>query len=240
MCTLSTRKNTIILLYIQIEEEHAMKILLMEDDPVLGDIVATYLAEYYEVSHVFDSKEAQELIDENKFDLFIFDINVPGMSGVELLQELRSFNDTTPAIVITAYADTKHLKNSFDAGAHDYIKKPFDLEELKLRIEKSRVLFHIEQDRPIKISDTLLYYPHKNSVHHGTKVMTLRPKEAAILDYFITHAQRLISQEELIQNIWGFEEMPSDATLRSYIRKLREVIGGDKIVTQRGMGYRYE
>ncbi len=68
----------------------------------------------------------------------------------------------------------------------------------------------------------------------------LRPKEAEILNYFIAHPGRLISQDELIQNIWGFEEMPSDATLRSYIRKLRSIIGSDKIVTQRGMGYRYE
>ncbi len=217
-----------------------MKILFMEDDPVLGDIVSTYLAEYYEVSHVFDSKEAQELCDENKFDLFIFDINVPGKSGVELLEELRSFNDTTPAIVVTAYVDTKHLKSSFDAGAHDYIKKPFELEELKLRIEKSRVLFHIEQDTPVKITESVIYYPRKFLVYDGSKEMPLRPKEAEILDYFIAHPQRLISQDELIQNIWGFEEMPSDATLRSYIRKLREVIGSEKIVTQRGMGYRYE
>jgi len=217
-----------------------MKILLMEDDPVLGDIVATYLEEYYEVSHAFDSKEAQELIDENKFDLFIFDINVPGISGVELLEELRSFNNTTPTIVVTAYADTKHLKNSFDAGAHDYIKKPFELEELKLRIEKSKVLFHIEQDTPLKIGDNITYYPRKHIVMNEMKEIRLRPKEAEILDYFIANAKRLISQDELTQNIWGFEEMPSDATLRSYIRKLREVIGASKIVTQRGVGYRYE
>jgi len=217
-----------------------MKILLMEDDPVLGDIVSTYLQEYYELSHAFDSKEAQELIDENRFDLFIFDINVPGKSGIQLLEELRSFNDTTPAIVVTAYADTKHLKDSFDAGAHDYIKKPFELEELKLRIEKSRVLFHIEQDTPVKIDEMLTYYPRRHVISDGSKEMALRPKEAEILDYFIAHSHRLISQEELIQNIWGFEEMPSDATLRSYIRKLREIIGAKKIVTQRGMGYRYE
>jgi len=212
----------------------------MEDDPVLGDIVSTYLSGYYDVSHAFDSKEAQDLIDKNKFDLFIFDINVPGKSGVELLEELRSFNDTTPAIVVTAYADTKHLKNSFDAGAHDYIRKPFELEELKIRIEKSMVLFHIEQDIPVKISENMTYYPNKFMLVDGSKEVTLRPKEAEILNYFISHPQRLISQEELIQNIWGFDEMPSDATLRSYIRKLREVIGAEKIVTQRGMGYRYE
>lgn len=217
-----------------------MKILLMEDDPVLADIVTTYLQEFYEVEHAFDSKEAQELIDENRYDLFIFDVNVPGKSGIKLLEELRSFNDTTPAIIVTAYGDTKHLKESFDAGAHDYIRKPFELEELQLRIEKSRVLFHIEQDTPIEISETLTYYPRKHMVSHGSEEMTLRPKEVEILDYFIAHPQRLISQDELVQNIWEFDTFPSDATLRSYIRKLRDVIGSEKIVTQRGMGYRYE
>ena len=217
-----------------------MKILLMEDDPVLGDIVTTYLSDFYEVSHVFDSNEAQVLIDENRYDLFIFDINVPGKSGIELLEELRSFNNTTPAIIVTAYADMKHLKSSFDAGAHDYIRKPFELEELKFRIEKSRVLFHIEQDAPEKLSDTLTYYPRKHCVMEGNKEMKLRPKEVEILDYFIAHPKRLISTDELVQNIWEFDELPSDATLRSYIRKLREVIGSEKIVTQRGLGYRYE
>ena len=217
-----------------------MKILLMEDDPVLGEIVADYLQAYYEIDRAFDSAEAQRFIDETHYDLFIFDINVPGKSGVELLDELRAFSDTTPAIIVTAYADTKHLKECFDAGAHDYIRKPFELEELKLRIEKSRVLFHIEQDKPISLSKTLTYYPGQHRVQEGEESLSLRPKEAQILDYFIAHPHRLISQEELVQNIWGFDALPSDATLRSYIRKLREVIGSEKIVTQRGMGYRYE
>jgi len=217
-----------------------MKILLMEDDPVLGDIVTDYLQTYYETDRAFDSAEAQEFMDEGRYDLFIFDINVPGKSGIALLEELRSFNDTTPAIIITAYDDTKHLRESFDAGAHDYIKKPFDLEELKLRIEKSRVLFHIEQDVPVRLSEELTYYPRKHLVSDGANETKLRPKEVAILDYFIAHPHRLISQDELIQNIWGFDELPSDGTLRSYIRKLREAIGTDKISTQRGMGYRFE
>jgi len=217
-----------------------MKLLLMEDDPVLGSIVTDYLQEYYETDRVFDASQAQEFIDSNSYDLLIFDINVPGKSGIELLEELRSFNDTTPAIIITAYADTKHLKNSFDAGAHDYIRKPFELEELKLRIEKSRVLFNIEQDLPIELTEELTYYPDKYMICDGKKELPLRPKEAKILDYFILHPKRLISQEELTQNIWEFDEFPSDATLRSYIRKLRKAIGHNKIITQRGIGYRYE
>ena len=221
-------------------KEEKMKILLLEDDPVLGDIVSTYLTEFYEVSHAFDAKEAQGLIDENRYDLFIFDINVPVKSGIALLEELRSFNNTTPAIVVTAYADTKHLKASFEAGAHDYIKKPFDLEELKLRVEKSRVLFHIEQEETISLSLNIFYYPQQYLVKKNGKEIGLRPKEVQILNYFIAHPHRVISQDELVQNIWEFDSLPTDATLRSYIRKLREIIGVSKITTQRGLGYRYE
>jgi len=217
-----------------------MHILLMEDDPVLGDIVTTYLKAFYLVDHAFDSTHAQRLIDEKCYDLFIFDINVPGRSGIELLEDLRSFNDKTPAIVITAYGDTKHLKASFDAGAHDYIRKPFELEELKLRIQKSRVLFHIEQEKPVNLTETLIYYPNKHTVSDGYNEQTLTPKEVELLEYFMAHRGRLITTEELIQNIWEYDHLPSDATLRSYIRRLREIIGSEKIITQRGLGYRYE
>ena len=212
----------------------------MEDDPVLGDIIADYLEQHYLVDRVFDSAEAQQFIDRQRYDLFIFDINVPGKSGIELIEELRSFNDTTPAIIITAYEDTAHLKAGFDAGAHDYIRKPFELEELRLRIEKSKILFGIEQENPVKIDEARIYYPKSHTLRTDTETIQLKPKEAQILEYFIAHAGRLISQEELVQNLWEFEQLPSDATVRSYIRNLREYIGAEKIVTQCGMGYRYE
>ncbi len=217
-----------------------MRILLMEDDPVLGEIITDYLNGYYSVDHVYDSKEAQEMLDAQKYDLLIFDVNVPGISGIELIRELRSFNDTTPAIIITAYDDTEHLRKSFDAGAHDYIKKPFELEELRLRIDKSKVLFHIEQEEKMTLGEGLVYYPSRRMVRKNGKEILLKPKEHEILSYFVAHPHRLISTEELVQNIWEFEQIPSDATLRSYIRNLREIIGSEKITTQRGAGYRYE
>ena len=212
----------------------------MEDDPVLADIVTEYLSEFYETDHAFDSSEAQELIDNNRYNLFIFDINVPGQSGLELLKELRSFNDTTPAIIVTAYEDTAHLKAGFDAGAHDYVRKPFELEELQMRIENSRRLFNIEQSDPIPLTETLTYYPQKKTIEGNGDIQKLRPKDVVLLDYFLAHPGRLVSSEELAQNIWEFDELPSDATIRSYIRRLRELVGSDKIVTVRSMGYRYE
>jgi DNA-binding response OmpR family regulator len=212
----------------------------MEDDPVLADIVTEYLSEFYDVDHAFDSQEAQRLIDESRYDLFVFDINVPGQSGLELLGELRSFNDTTPAIIITAYDDTEHLRAGFDAGAHDYVRKPFELEELQMRIENSRRLFNIEQDTPIILSESLTYYPHRKTIEGEGVMQTLRRKDTELLDYFIAYTGQLISSDELAQNLWEYSELPSDATIRSYIRRLRELIGPEKIVTIRGMGYRYE
>ncbi len=212
----------------------------MEDDPVLGEIITDYLNGYYSVDHAYDSQEAQEMLDTTKYDLLIFDVNVPGISGIELIRELRSFNDTTPAIIITAYDDTEHLRKSFDAGAHDYIKKPFELEELRLRIDKSKVLFHIEQEEKMTLGEDLMYYPSRRMVRKNGKEILLKPKEHEILSYFVAHPHRLISTEELVQNIWEFDQLPSDATLRSYIRNLREIIGSEKIKTQRGAGYRYE
>ena len=217
-----------------------MKILLLEDDTVLGTILLDYLLEFYEVDHVFSSFEAEEKSIQNKYDLFIFDVNVPGKSGIELLSGLRSFNNQTPTLLITAYTDTKYLKAGFEAGAHDYIRKPFELEELHLRIEKTRALFHIEQNKPIILGEDLRYLPHKHLIVKADESFKLRPKEQEILDYFLSHPKRLISHDEFYQNIWEFDQMPSDATFRSYIRCLRDILGAKKIITQRGMGYRYE
>ncbi len=217
-----------------------MRVLLMEDDPVLGDILTDYLQKYYFVDRVFESAEAMRYIDDISYDLMILDINVPGQSGIELLRDLRSYDDTTPAIIITAYADTRHLKDSFDAGAHDYIRKPFELEELRLRIEKSKVLFAIEQEQIVWLSKDISYDASRRVVSRGGQKSSLKPKEAQILDYFLSHSSRVISTDELIQNIWRYDTIPTDATIRSQIRNLREIIGAERIVTLRGVGYCYE
>jgi len=112
-----------------------MKILLLEDDTVLADILVDYLQEEYSVTHTYSMKKALSLSEKTNYDLYIFDINVPDGDGISLLKELRSFSDETPTIFITAFHDTKHLKSAFESGANDFIKKPFDLEELTQRIE---------------------------------------------------------------------------------------------------------
>jgi len=217
-----------------------MRILLVEDDPVLSDILGDYLDGRYDTDRAYTAEEAMAMAERRRYDLFLFDINLPGKNGIALLKELRGFAVTTPAIIITAYEDTAHLKAGFDAGAHDYIRKPFALEELRVRIENSRRLFHIEPREKIRLGEACVYDPQTKRVETADGGHSLAPKEAAMLEYFLAHAGRTVSNEELTQNLWDYDRLPSDATLRSHIRRLRELIGSERITTVRGIGYRYE
>jgi DNA-binding response OmpR family regulator len=215
-----------------------MKILLLEDDALLSKILTKHLEELYEVSAIYDGNSALELLEERKFDLLILDSNVPGISGLELIKELRSYNDTTPIIMITAYQDTTHLKTAFTNGCNDYIKKPFELDELDMRIENISRTFNIEQNKIITISQNTLFDATNNQIIKGEQNFSIAKKESEFLNYLVTNRNRIISKEELTQNLWSFENMPSDATLRVYIRNLRALIGKESIKTIRGMGYR--
>jgi len=217
-----------------------MKILLMEDDAVLSDILLDFLEESWKIDYAYDSNAVYEKLESSKYDLFIFDINVPGKNGLELLRELREYNDTTPAIIITAYTDTEYLKNAFELGASDYIKKPFELEELDARIKNIQRLFHIETKELLEISQNITFTPLEKLLNRDGKSISLSTKDSAILNYFFKNQKRVVTNEELTQNIWDFDSIPSDATIRSHIRTIRELIGKEKITTIRGEGYIYE
>ena len=215
-----------------------MKILLLEDDVVLCDVIEEYLSESYEVESTFSADEALKMAEDGHFDLFIFDINVMGsMNGIELLGELRSFNDATPAIIITAYHDMEHLKSAFGNGANDFIRKPFELEELGVRIENIKKLFKLED--AIKIDEETLFFPASNELQKGEDRIVLSGKDSQILHYLLQNAHRSVSSEELMQNLWEYDAMPSEATLRSHIRTIRNAIGKECIKTIRGVGYQW-
>jgi len=218
-----------------------MKILLLEDDAILGDLIYNSLVEDdYETTLAEDGDEALEFVENEKFDMFIFDVNVPGISGLELLKNIRDYNITTPVIMITAYQDTTHLKQGFDHGCDDYIKKPFDLEELHQRIKNLAKRFTIDDSSIISIDKNTKLYTDKNLIIQNSKEFEISNKENKILTYFYTHKGRTISFDELVQNIWHFDETPSETTIRVYIKNLRMIIGKEKIKTIRGFGYSYE
>ncbi|WP_457745115.1 response regulator transcription factor [Sulfurimonas sp.] len=217
-----------------------MKILLMEDDAVLSDILLDFLREKWSVDYAYNAQEVYKHLDQDSYDLFIFDINVMGQNGLELLEELRSFSNNTPTIFITAYRDTKYLQKAFALGANDYIKKPFALEELSARINNIKRTFNIEISKDINISQEITFNKAKKKIIKNSNEFSLTAKDTLLLCYFLNNKNRLISTEELTQNIWDFDSQPSDATLRSHIRTLREMIGKEKILTIRGEGYIFE
>jgi DNA-binding response OmpR family regulator len=218
-----------------------MKILLLEDDPILSDILAHHLKESgYDVLHVEDGESALDEASDAKFDLLLFDINVPKKSGLDVVKTLREYNNTTPAIVITAYQDTTHMKDGFESGCDDYIKKPFDLEELDLRINNIKKRFSIESEEVVQLDSNITLIPTKNKLIIANEEYQIAHKECEILLYLSSHKKRVVSAEELMQNLWEYESMPSDATIRVYIKNLRNILGKERIQTIRGSGYYFE
>lgn len=217
-----------------------MKILLLEDDFILNEIITEFLvSKNYDVIPTFDGIEAQNLAYEQLFDLFILDVNVPLLDGFTFLKELRVRNIKTPAIFITSLNSSEDLKQGFESGCDDYIKKPFELQELNLRINNIKRLFNIENNVEIKISDVITYNTHTFELNNQGIKTTLPKKEAKILEYFLNNENKIISAEELSVNIWSYEEYPLSSTIRTYIKNLRKLLDEESIITLKGVGYRF-
>jgi DNA-binding response OmpR family regulator len=215
-----------------------MKILLLEDDPVISDIVVDFLSEFYTLRHAFNSEDALRYAEEESFDLYIFDINVPGISGIRLLKSLRDFNNTTPAIFLTAYQELSYLKDAFDAGANDFIRKPFELEELQVRIENIKKQFSLDEE--VMIGGEIRFNAVTHKVIIAGESFTLSAKESGVLAYLLRNKNHVVSTDEILQSLWSYDEMPGHDTIRTYIKNLRNILGKEHIVNIRGEGYRFE
>ncbi len=215
-----------------------MKILLLEDDTALANILVDFLEESYEVTQTYSIQKALALCEAKKFDLYIFDINLPDGDGISLLKVLRDFHDETPAIFITAFEDVRYLKSAFSSGGDDYIKKPFEFEELAQRIENIKKHFGLHHI--IQINDEIRIDTNMHQIHTADKTIHLTKRECACLYYLYQHKNRIVTPLELIQNFWEYDEMPGDDAIRTIIKNLRKHIGKQHIVNIRGEGYKFE
>ena len=215
-----------------------MKILLLEDDIALANILVDFLQDDNEVTQTYSMKKALSLSEASRYDLYIFDINVPDGDGISLLKELRSFQDETPTIFITAFHDTKYLKAAFESGANDFIKKPFDLEELEQRIENIKK--HFGLDSLVQVTSQSLLDTKTHTIKKDGKVTHLTNKESECLQYLYANRHRVVSSEELLQTFWEYEDMPTDDAIRTIIKNLRKQIDKEHIVNIRGEGYKFE
>lgn len=217
-----------------------MKILLMEDDIILSEIILEHLESLnYEVSPAYNGIEAEDLAYAKKFDLLLLDVNVPHIDGFIFLKNLRESGNKTPAIFITSLDSTEDLKLGFDSGCDDYIKKPFDLSELETRINNIKRLYKIESKDRLMINKSL-YFDKQNLIliRDDTKI-AISKKEAEILEFFVLNKDKTIPINELANTLWSYEDSPSDATIRTYIKNLRKLIGSEYISNVRGVGYRF-
>ncbi len=215
-----------------------MKILLLEDDPILSEVIVEHLEYYnYEVASVYTGLEAEVLIYKEKFDLLLLDVNVPLLNGFELIKGLRSSGNLTPVIFITSMNSPQNVEEGFTLGANDYLKKPFEMIELKARIENIKRHFKIDESSIIQIKDEVSYESSKYLLHWGGKEEKLSKKEGDFLAYFLQNRGKVISNDELMVNIWSYETAPISATIRTYIKNLRQLLGEEMITTIRGVGY---
>jgi len=217
-----------------------MNILLLEDDFVLNEIIDEHLEEKgYSVTKAFDGEEAQELIYSQTFDLLLLDVNVPNINGFELLEDLRDKEIKTPAIFITSANLVEDIEKGFKSGCDDYIKKPFELRELDLRIDNIKRLHNITGNDEIKITENISLDIHNLILLKENKKLHLAQKECDVLVYLLKNKERHISIDELSLNVWAYEEAPIASTIRTYIKNLRKVLGEEFITNTRGVGYRF-
>ena len=211
------------------------KILLLEDDEILSDSLIELLeSEGFDVVHAKDGEDALQKTFEERFDLFLFDVNVPCIDGFELLKSLRDSDDKTPTIFLTALSDIASLAKGFDIGADDYIKKPFEFDELLIRIHAIlRKKYNSLKDE-IKVSG-FSFFIGKNELYNGKEFVSLPPYDLKLVKLFFKNLNQTLSKEFLIDELYDGREM-SEGALRVHINKLRKI--GLPIFTIKGIGYR--
>jgi DNA-binding response OmpR family regulator len=214
----------------------APSVLLLEDDRLFADTLADFLGEEgYDVTTVYDPYSAQESTYMSRFDLYLFDINLPFESGLELLKKLREGEDRTPTIFLTSRSDKDSLIRGFDVGGDDYLHKPIDLDELRVRIEA--VLRRREGKRRVYLgfyeADVVAKRLYRDGVELelGSRLFDLLMLLAG------AHGQT-VTTEQILQTLWPPDKTASYGALRVYITRLKKLFG-DRIENVRGVGYRY-
>jgi len=217
-----------------------MKILLLEDDLLLNEIVEEHLElKGNIVTSVYSGDEAEDIAFSETFDLFIFDVNVPNINGFDLLKEIREKEIRTPAIFITSANMLEDMEKGFESGCDDYIKKPFELKELDLRIDNIKRLYDINPLGVIEISENIKIDMQNLILIKDNKKIHLPQKECEVLGYLVKNKQKPVSIDELSLNIWAYEDAPNSSTIRTYMKNIRKVLGKEYIINIRGVGYKF-
>jgi DNA-binding response OmpR family regulator len=215
----------------------SFNILLLEDDLLFGETLQDFLEESdCIVTHCRNGEEALEMTYENRFDLYLLDINVPLVDGLTLLSELRSANDSTPAIYLTSYTDKETLARAFENGADDYLKKPFDMDELILRI--NALMRRTKGRSKLCVKELCVDDKHKRVTYRDEEIR-LAAKEYQLLKLFLHNVDEVVTKEMILESLWNSSESVSDGAIRVYINRLKQELSDFSIENIRGVGYRF-
>lgn len=220
-----------------------MRLLLVEDESDIASALARGLRhEGYAVDVSGDGQEAVELAAVHEYDLLILDLSLPSLDGIEVCRQVRSTNPSLLVLMLTARSTLSDKVSGLDAGADDYLVKPFHFAELVARI---RALLR----RDLRVRTPLLLYgdlkldPAMHTVWQGNRRLELTGKEFGILEYFMRHQGEVVSQETLLEHVWDMQANPLTNTVRVHMNSLRRKLGdmaetSQYIETIVGQGYR--
>jgi two-component system, OmpR family, copper resistance phosphate regulon response regulator CusR len=219
-----------------------IKILLVEDEKKIAESLKKGLSEqHYHVEVAYDGVIGKKLFETYPFDLIILDINLPGMNGYDLCREIRKKSEQIPVIMLTALSATDDKIEGFDAGADDYIVKPFDFKELLVRIRALlKRIYQVPSGNMLKVADLVMNLDSKE-VTRADVPISLTTKEFQLLEYLVRNKNRVVSRADIALNVWDIDFDTKTNVIDVYVNFLRKKVDRDfdsKLIhTQVGMGY---
>jgi DNA-binding response OmpR family regulator len=214
-----------------------VKVLLVEDDKLLGESLKAYLQEkgiYLE--HLHDPREVSHVLAVSTYDVIVLDLMMPHISGEELLKKIRQMDKKTPILILTAKSKMDDKKRCFETGADDYMTKPFEPEELLLRL---KALYRRKiGDMVVKVGDVEVDF-EKEKVYVRGKPVDLTRKDWMLLKYLVENRGRFVPSEEILNYVWG-DKPVGDEVVRAHVKNLRKLLPEGFIVSMKGRGYKIE
>ncbi len=216
-----------------------MKILLLEDDLMLNDAITQYLTSVgHQIVSSKDGKTCLEILENEKFDMLILDINLPDIDGFTILEELHKQKRTIPTIFISALLDIEEISRAFDIGCHDYLKKPFHLKELNLRINKILKSSVVPQNHK-RLSKSYSFDHHNMTLYFNNEPHILPKRQLMIISLLSKNRSLVVNYDMFREYAYDGDDIDT-ATIRAEVNRVKKVLKEDFIINIRGIGYMVE